>query len=159
MSDPTLLLAKERWETLILKLIVSGKYIFFYTLFANREMITIVKELSKEINLLVVISNISNQYEIFDGFYKMTKAGSMDFLSLIYNAQLMCTTSFHGIVFSTILVTVSKVILHVMLAYKWRYDLLTRPTMRMNWGRNPMRIRIVGGLWELLCSGTIRNHF
>lgn len=51
----------------------------------------------------VVISNVSNQYEIFSGFQKMTSCGPLEFLNLVQNAELVCTSSFHGTVFSLLL--------------------------------------------------------
>lgn len=103
MPDPTLLLEKEEWETLILNRIVEGEYLFFYTLFATKEMIQMVKRISEVLSLPVVISNISNQYEIFSGFKKVTTAGPLEFLSLIKYAKIVCATSFHGTVFSILL--------------------------------------------------------
>lgn len=51
----------------------------------------------------VVISNISNQYEIFSGFRKYTKSGPLEFINLLNNAKFVCTSSFHGTVFSILL--------------------------------------------------------
>lgn len=103
MPDPTLLIEKEEWEKIIPSRIIDGDYIFFYTLFATKEMISIAKHISKEMNIPVVISNVSNQYEIFSGFEKYCESGPLQFLSLIKYAKFVCTTSFHGTVFSIIL--------------------------------------------------------
>ena len=46
------------------------------------------------------------------------------------------------------MITVSKVIFHFVLAQKWDNDLLTRPNMRMKWGRGPMKSECLVGLWE-----------
>lgn len=67
MSDPTLLLKKEEWESLIGKRVLEGDYLFFYTLFTTKEKIEIVKRIFEISKFPVVISNISNQYEIFSG--------------------------------------------------------------------------------------------
>lgn len=101
--DPTLLLPKEEWEKLIGSSLIQHRYIFFYTLFATKEMIMICKKISKAMKLPVVISNISNQYEIISGFQKMTKAGPLEFLNLIKYADLVISSSFHGTVFSILL--------------------------------------------------------
>lgn len=100
MPDPTLLLSRDRWDEIVPKRVVKGDYMFFYTLFATPEMIALVKRLSKKLDLPVIISNVSNQYEIFSGFCKETTTGPLEFLSLIKNASFVCTTSFHGTVFS-----------------------------------------------------------
>ncbi len=102
VPDPTLLTEKQEWEKLVPEKIVSGEYIFFYTLFATKEMIDVVKCISKAMGVPVVISNISNQYEIFSGFKKIRYAGPLEFLSLLYHAKFVCATSFHGTVFSLI---------------------------------------------------------
>lgn len=103
LVDPTLLLSKERWQKLICnKPFIDGEYIFFYTLFADKEMISMVKQLSHILKIPVVISNVSNQYEIFSGFKKRLNVGPLEFLNLIYNAKMVCTSSFHGTVFSII---------------------------------------------------------
>lgn len=104
LVDPTVLLPAQEWEKLIPKgPLIKGKYIFFYTLFADQGMIKIGKRLSKITNMPVVISNISNQYEIFSGFQKTTACGPLEFLNLIQNAEMVCTSSFHGTVFSLLL--------------------------------------------------------
>lgn len=102
--DPTLLMDKDDWERLVdSKPLIDGDYIFFYTLFASSDIIKTVKKISKDLKLPVVISNISNQYEIFNSFIKKTNCGPEDFLNLIKNAKLVCATSFHGTVFSVLL--------------------------------------------------------
>ncbi len=103
LMDPTILIKKEEWENMISDRIIEDDYIFFYTLFATKEMINIVKIISKETGLKVVISNISNQYEIFSGFEKKLESGPMEFLNYIKYAKLVCSSSFHGTVFSILL--------------------------------------------------------
>lgn len=103
LPDPTLVVDRSIWNELTDKNLMKEKYLFFYTLFATQEMIDIVKRVSKELNLPVVISNVSNQYEIFSGFKKIRNAGPKDFLSLIKNAEFVCVTSFHGTIFSILM--------------------------------------------------------
>lgn len=104
LIDPTMLLEKREWENLIPKQrLIEGEYIFFYTLFADPEMIQMVKKVSQALEIPVVISNVSNQYEILSGFQKHIETGPMEFLNLIRNAKFVCTSSFHGTVFSILL--------------------------------------------------------
>lgn len=104
LVDPTMLFTKGKWIKLINnEPLVKGNYIFFYTLFANKEMIKFVKNVSDTLGMPVVISNISNQYEIFSGFRKYTKSGPLEFINLLNNAKFVCTSSFHGTVFSILL--------------------------------------------------------
>lgn len=103
--DPTLLITKESWLDLIKdnERLIKGDYIFFYTLFANPERLNIVKRISKKLDLPVVTSNFSNQYDVFNPFIKCYDAGPLDFLTLIRDAKLVVVSSFHGTVFSTVL--------------------------------------------------------
>lgn len=104
LLDPTMLFTKDKWLKIIdNKPLIDGNYIFFYTLFADRAMIKLVKNISDILNMPVVISNISNQYEIFSGFKKYTKSGPLEFLNLVKNAKFVCTSSFHGTAFSILL--------------------------------------------------------
>ena len=103
--DPTLLLSKEQWLDLVKdkKQLVKGDYIFFYTLFADPRQMTIVKKISKIAGLPVVVSNFSNQYDVFNPFIKRYDAGPLDFLTLIRDAKLVVVSSFHGTAFSILL--------------------------------------------------------
>ena len=102
--DPTLLLPASYWNTLIDDFpIVKGDYIFFYTLFADKERLNLVKSISKRLKLPIVTSNFSNQYDVINPFIKRYDAGPLDFLNLIKHAKLVVTSSFHGSVFSVIL--------------------------------------------------------
>ncbi len=99
--DPTLLLKREEWEKLLPEnRTVKGKYIFFYTLFADTEILKMVKMLSGKLKLPVVVSNFSNQYDVFTSYKKIFYAGPLEFLDLVRNAEFVITSSFHGTVFS-----------------------------------------------------------
>lgn len=103
--DPTLLLSKEMWLDLIKneKKKIKGDYIFFYTLFADKERMKIIKKVSKTLGLPVVMSKFSNQYDVINPFIKRYDSGPLDFLALIRDAKLVVASSFHGTVFSTLL--------------------------------------------------------
>ena len=105
--DPTMLLPKGQWLELIKhkKRIIEGDYIFFYTLFADKERLDIVKKVSNELNIPIVISNFSNQYDVINSFKKCYDAGPLEFLTLIRDAKLVVASSFHGTVFSVLLNT------------------------------------------------------
>lgn len=105
--DPTLLIPKEHWLSLVehKERIIEGDYIFFYTLFADRERLHIVKEISKKINIPIVTSNFSNQYDVINPFIKCYDAGPLEFLTLIRDAKFVVASSFHGTVFSILLNT------------------------------------------------------
>lgn len=99
--DPTCLLTIEEWKQLLpSKRVYDGDYIFFYTLFADKEMIRMVKCVSRMLGLPVVVSNFSNQYDVINPFKKCYSSGPIEFLDLIYHAKFVVTSSFHGTVFS-----------------------------------------------------------
>ena len=99
-TDPTILLEPAQWDELAAKPLVKGEYIFYYSLFSSKELITEVKAISKQLGLPVVVSNISNQHDLMTGFQKQTAAGPCEFLSLVKYAKVVVTSSFHGTVFS-----------------------------------------------------------
>ena len=105
--DPTLLIPKNQWLDLVKDKgrIIDGDYIFFYTLFADKERLNIVKEISRKLNIPIVTSNFSNQYDVFNPFIKCYDAGPLEFLTLIRDAKLVVVSSFHGTVFSILLNT------------------------------------------------------
>lgn len=101
--DPTMLLDPEEWEECISKdRVYEGKYIFFYTLSPDKEMIKIVKEVSKKLNLPVVITKFNNQHDYFSNFIKKYETGPSEFLNLVKNAELVLSSSFHGTLFPII---------------------------------------------------------
>ena len=99
--DPTMLLNKSEWDKLVPKeKIVKGKYILFYTLGPDRNMIKMVKKVAKILKLPVVITKFNNQYDAFSNFKKQYDTGPIEFLNLVKNAELVLSSSFHGTIFS-----------------------------------------------------------
>lgn len=104
VCDPVFLLERDKWSALIPKLpVVKGKYIFFYSLFADAEMIRMAKVLSQRTGLPVVSSNFSTIHDLTSGFRKVLDVGPIEFLNLIKNAEIVCTSSFHGTALALIL--------------------------------------------------------
>lgn len=99
--DPVFLLKANEWSN---KLPITGnkngKYLFFYTLFADKEMIDMVKAISKKTGLSVITPYFSNINDIFAPFKKQLASGPIEFLQLLTNAELVVTSSFHGTAFS-----------------------------------------------------------
>lgn len=97
--DPTLLLTKEEWTSLISDRYANRKYILMYNINHNRKLHEYAKKLSKLKNLpLIYIS-----YNFHDGFnYGHLKCNIKveDFLSLIAHAKYVLTDSFHCTAYS-----------------------------------------------------------
>lgn len=104
LIDPTLLLPVKDWDNIIEQsnMTIKGDYILFYTLYADKNMVRLVKKVSKYYKLPIVVPNISNQYDAFAPFEKRINCGPADFIKLIKNAKLVLSSSFHGNVFSII---------------------------------------------------------
>lgn len=104
--DPTMLLSEDEWNKIIPKEpLVQGEYIFLYNL-KGEEYIKLAKEISKILNLPVVISLYNAKDIIYGfryGFIKKVDSGPIEFLNLIKNAKLVLSSSFHGTIFSIIL--------------------------------------------------------
>lgn len=78
-----------------------GKYIFFYQLSISKEAVEFTKRLSKYYGYDII--QVSGRVEplLFGKQYFQT-AGPLDFLSLINNAEIVVSTSFHGVAFSVL---------------------------------------------------------
>lgn len=106
LLDPTLLLEKKDYEKLEYKdLNTKDKYIFFYSPSFDRKICKYVKQIADKYNLKVITWSAKSYY------IKMIKSFGFElpdfenpsmYLSLIKNAELILTTSYHGTIFSTI---------------------------------------------------------
>lgn len=94
LLDPSMMLSKDTWATATQKIDIAPKekYIFCYFLQLNTEYRKWVKKLAQKHNLKIV--------DINKYFNKYFSAGPLEFVSLIKNATLVCTNSFHGHAFS-----------------------------------------------------------
>lgn len=106
LIDPTLLLSKNDYEQLEdKKNKIDGKYIFFYCPSFDKNICKYVKKISKKYNLPVITwstkSYITKGIKRF-GFKLPKYENPSMYLTLIKNAELVITTSFHGTIFSTI---------------------------------------------------------
>lgn len=104
--DPTLLFNASQWESILQnKKLYEEKYIFAYFLGANVKHRDEVRKLAKEKNLKIVTIRHMDEYVEADndfGDYAPYNIGPEEFVSLIRNAEYVCTDSFHGTVFSII---------------------------------------------------------
>lgn len=96
--DPTLLLNREQWYSLInLKSMTLHKYVLYYKLLGNSFDEQAIRTFAKERNLqLITLLGEANK-ETED---KVTTASPQQMLSLINGAEYVFTSSYHGMVFS-----------------------------------------------------------
>lgn len=104
--DPTLLLSKNEWINLCKdKKIEKEKYIFVYSVNnANSLFYDFVNKLADDKNLKIVFfdkRDLKNHFKHKKKSYY--SAGPSEFLNLLYNAEYVITTSFHGTALSCLL--------------------------------------------------------
>ena len=100
--DPTLLLKKEEWNSLLsIDNTVKEKFILAYVVEADEEYIKIVNDLSEKTGLKVIHFGKRNP-----GYKNVLKSayteGPLEFVTYIKNAEYVVATSFHATVFSII---------------------------------------------------------
>ena len=98
--DPTLLLNSEDWDSFISEEPkINGKYVFFYGINRDEktwEMLTYVRN-KKKAKLVGYPGPLPPQYKFDEYVYD---GGPLDFVNLIKNAELVITSSYHGLAFS-----------------------------------------------------------
>ena len=101
--DPVFLLAKEEWVELNTSAIPlsQDKYIFFYQLMPSKDSIDFVQRLKEFYGYKVIEIRGRVEPLLFGNRYHQT-ASPFDFLSLLQNAEIVVSTSFHGVAFSLI---------------------------------------------------------
>lgn len=109
MPDPTLLLSKEEWSSLTVEGKINVPYIFAYFLGDNYEQrdkaIEYAKSVNKKIYFIDYLNYEQRDWCIAHKEYMLDNVSVPDFLTLIKNADLVITDSFHGAVFSSIFET------------------------------------------------------
>ena len=97
--DPTLLLTKDEWLQFAIEEDVKGRYILTYFLGDKKEHRKFVEKLSENTGLKIVSIPFS-YLEIKNPKTDKRWGGPGEFISLIKNAAVVCTDSFHGTMFS-----------------------------------------------------------
>jgi len=99
--DPVFLLEKEEWSQLSQQPIteIQDKYIFFYQLAASEDAISFTNKLEAYYGYKVIEIRGRVEPLLFGDRYFQT-ASPADFISLIRNAEIVVSTSFHGVAFS-----------------------------------------------------------
>lgn len=98
--DPTLLLTNGEWDELASNNYEnSAPYLLVYMLGKNERYWKIIEKLAKQLELEIKIIPVFFKDLDRSGCIK-EPVGPADFLSLIKNADYVCTDSFHGVAFS-----------------------------------------------------------
>ncbi|GEB93262.1 polysaccharide pyruvyl transferase family protein [Streptococcus thermophilus] len=106
LLDPTLLLEAKDYDKLIdNNYTPEGDYIFFYCPSFDKKICEFVKKIADKYKIKVIAWSTKSYYFKFVskyGFELVPYETPALYLSLIKNAKLVITTSFHGTIFSTI---------------------------------------------------------
>lgn len=102
VPDPTFLLTKEQWGNIAKPVKIDKPYILCYFIGDNVENWNSSISISQKRNIPIVAIRALEAKYIPDNIKKVEGIGPLEFLYLIKNASLICTDSFHGMVFSLI---------------------------------------------------------
>ncbi len=100
--DPTITLTREEWDKIENPVKPKEKYIFFYGIIPTPWVSEYVNRLSKETGLKVISPSPYTTKEIIENIENRYDCGPNEFISLIKNAEMVVTSSFHGTIFSMI---------------------------------------------------------
>ena len=94
LIDPTMLITNKEWETISQKPDISyrSKYILVYFLGEIGERKSVIKNIADKHNCVII--------DVYDKNSTFYACGPQHFLDLVKNAFLICTDSFHSVVFS-----------------------------------------------------------
>ena len=106
IADPTLLLSPQEWCTALPIPDIQEEYIFNYAFYHNRiDTNIILQKISQETGLPIYTIDFKSfaMYRLDKvGFRRYQSTGPLSFLSLMKNASLVLTQSFHGTLFSAL---------------------------------------------------------
>lgn len=98
--DPVFLLPASSYERIMTPRLYAERYILVYNLQCNRMTYRVAERLSQRLNLPIV--EISGGVYLFDSGGRKSVVGPSEFLSLIYHADYVVSSSFHGVAFSVL---------------------------------------------------------
>jgi len=100
--DPTLLLSREEWKSLLPEesMFEKDSYVFVYFTDKQGRLLQAAKKYAKEHGKEVVLYNVSARS--VKGVKNICNVSVEDFLSIIQNSSMVFTGSYHGVCFSLI---------------------------------------------------------
>lgn len=100
--DPTLLLSKDEWLTIVEKTQkLPFKYLVIYQLYESDTIINLAYHIKSKLNLeIVLIAKRAFMNKKYKGITLIVDAGPSEFVELFSKASFVVTNSFHGTAFS-----------------------------------------------------------
>ena len=102
VCDPVFLMSKEEWISQFDLHSKKKGYILIYFVAEQTNSVELAKKTADKTGKKIIYYNSFGAKNIDDSFENCIEAGPIEFLSLIYNADLVITTSFHALAFSLI---------------------------------------------------------
>lgn len=99
--DPVMLLNVSEWKKDLVKGQKYKNYVLIYAFDETETIYQVAREVAKKNNLKVIALSYRKK-ELGNDIIQITDAGPEEFVSLFYNADFICTTSFHGTAFSVL---------------------------------------------------------
>lgn len=105
--DPTMLLSRAEWESLVDvgAPVIKGDYIFYYCFSLNEKIQKFLKQVSKKYGMPVYILD-AKEWTLKtcwrNGIRLAKEYGPDVYINMVKNAKLFITTSFHGTAFATL---------------------------------------------------------
>jgi hypothetical protein len=99
--DPVFLLSKQSWSKIFKPYAIKEKYVLLYEVSPSKKAFEFAKAIADEkgLKLKVVFAKVK---PFFIANIFLQTASPEEFLSLMYNAEFVVTTSFHGTAFSVL---------------------------------------------------------
>lgn len=106
IADPTMLITAEEWINRFKLPVLKKPFIFNYAFFHNRpEANKAIQSIGNKLGMPVYIMD-TNSWHFYHmdkyGIKSYAKTGPLAFLTLMYNASLVLTQSFHGTLFAAL---------------------------------------------------------
>lgn len=101
VADPTLLIERNHWNLVAKKVECKRPYLLCYLLSDNSEYYENIQKYAKENGLLILTIPVDVASYQF-GDMSLKNAGPEEWVGAIKNAEIVCTDSYHGLIFSTI---------------------------------------------------------
>ena len=98
--DPTLLLSKDQWKSIItdLKVNLPARFILIYQIRKSKNLSDYAREISQKHNLPIL--KISDSYLKERNIRLLKGIGPREFVTLFHHAETIVTNSFHGTAFA-----------------------------------------------------------
>lgn len=108
--DPTLLPSRSDWEGIAAPRVIKGRYVFAYIVQERRSTVHAARAIAQYLGLELVVVDCGGMF-YYRGCRTISHVSPETFLSLVRHADLVVTSSFHGLALSLSLGTEARYVL------------------------------------------------